>query len=151
LLLALSAQNGWVIHQMDVKSAFLNGYLEEEIFVEQPEGFVVQGQEEKVYRLNKALYGLKQALRSWYSRIGTHLMSLGFVKSPSEFTLYVKKVESEILVVSLYVDDLFVTGSDEELIYKFKEEMKGAFEMTDLGKMTFFLGSLDKKPRTEPN
>jgi hypothetical protein len=67
-------------------------------------------------------------------------MNLGFEKSPSEFTLYVKKVDNEILVVSLYVDDLFVTGSHEELIYKFKEEMKGAFEMTDLGKMTFFLG-----------
>ena len=149
LLLALYAQNSWVIHQMDAKSAFLNGYLEEEIFVEQPEGFVVQGQEEKVYRLNKALYGLKQALRSWYSRIGTHLMSLGFVKSPSEFTLYVKKVESEILVVSLYVDDLFVTASDEELIYKFKEEMKGAFEMTDLGKMTFFLGMQVQQKQNE--
>jgi len=62
-----------------------------------------------VYRLNKALYGLKQAPRSWYSTIGTHLMNLGFVKSPSEFTLYVTKVESKILVVSLYVDDFFVT------------------------------------------
>lgn len=76
-------------------------------------------------------------------------MSLGFVKSPSEFTLYVKKVESEILVVSLYVDDLFVTGSDEELIYKFKEEMKGAFEMTDLGKMTFFLGMQVQQKQNE--
>jgi uncharacterized cupredoxin-like copper-binding protein len=149
LLLALAAQNGWVIHQMDVKSAFLNGYLEEEIFVEQPEGFVVEGQEEKVYRLNKALYGLKQAPRSWYSRIDRHLMNLGFEKSPSEFTLYVKKVDNEILVVSLYVDDLFVTGSHEELIYKFKEEMKGAFEMTDLGKMTFFLGMQVQQKQNE--
>jgi hypothetical protein len=87
LLFALAAQNGWVIHQMDVKSAFLNGYLEEEIFVEQPEGFIVQGHEEKVYKLNKALYGLKQAPRSWYSRIDAHLVNLGFEKSPSEFTL----------------------------------------------------------------
>ena len=97
------------IHHMDVKSAFLNRYLEEEIFVEQPEGFFVQGQEEKVYKLNKALYGLKQAPRSWYSRIDAHLVNLGFVKSPSEFTLYVKKVDNDILVVSLYVDDLYVT------------------------------------------
>ncbi|CAJ2627755.1 unnamed protein product [Trifolium pratense] len=140
LLFALAAQNGWVIHQMDVKSAFLNGYLEEEIFVEQPEGFIVQGQEEKVYKLNKALYGLKQAPRSWYSRIDAHLVNLGFEKSPSEFTLYVKKVDNGILVVSLYVDDLFVTGSHRELIDKFKERMKDAFEMTDLGNMSFFLG-----------
>ncbi|KAK2426495.1 hypothetical protein QL285_025158 [Trifolium repens] len=115
LLFALAAQNGWVIHQMDVKSAFLNGYLEEEIFVEQPEGFIVQGHEEKVYKLNKALYGLKQAPRSWYSRIDAHLVNLGFEKSPSEFTLYVKKVDNEVLVVSLYVDDLFVTGRFEFL------------------------------------
>ena len=64
MLLALAAQNGWNIHQMDVKSAFLNGYLEEEIFAEQPEGFIVQGMEEKVYLLKKALYGLKQAPRA---------------------------------------------------------------------------------------
>ena len=105
---------------MDVKSAFLNGYLEEEIFVEQPEGFVVQGQEEKVYRLRKALYGLKQAPRSWYSRIDAHLVNLGFKKSLSESTLYVKKTDGEMLVVSLYVDDLLVSGSSGEHIDKFK-------------------------------
>ena len=125
---------------MDVKLAFLNGYLEEEIFVEQPEGFVFQGQEEKVYRLKKALYDLKQAPRSQYSRIDSHLVNLGFEKSPSESTLYIKKVDDEILVVFLYVDDLLVRGSSKELIDKFKEEMKDVFEMTDLGRMTFFLG-----------
>ncbi|KAH9678563.1 hypothetical protein KPL71_025767 [Citrus sinensis] len=93
--LALVAQQGWVIHQMDVKSTFLNGYLEEEIFVEQPEGFVFPGQDEKA--------------------------------------------DNEVLVVSLYVDDLLVTGSSKELIDRFKEEMKDVFEMTDLGRMTFFL------------
>ena len=140
MLMSLAAQKGWIIHQMDVKSAFLNGYLEEEIFVEQPEGFVVQGQEEKVYRLRKALYGLKQAPRSWYSRIDAHLVNLGFKKSLSESSLYVKKTNGELLVVSLYVDDLLVSGSSGEHIDKFKEEMKDAFEMTDLGRMTFFLG-----------
>ena len=140
LLFALTTQNGWATHHMDVKSAFLNGYLEEEIFVEEPEGFVVQEREEKVYRLNKTLYGLKQAPRSWYNRIDEHLVNLGFVKSPSEFTFYVKKVDNNILVVSFYVDDLFVTESHNELIDKFKERMKDAFEMTDLGKMAFFLG-----------
>ena len=140
MLLALAAQKGWLIHQLDVKSAFLNGYLEEEIFVEQPEGFAVQGKENKVYRLKKALYGLKQAPRSWYSRIDAHLMNLGFEKSLSEFTLYIKKVDGEILVISLYVDDLLVTGSSKELIDKFKKEMEDVFEMTDIGMMSFFLG-----------
>lgn len=87
MLLAFTAQNGWTIHQIDVKSAFLNGYLEEEIFVEQPKGFVVQGEEEKVYLLKKALYGLKQALRAWYNKIDAHLLDLGFTKNLSEFTL----------------------------------------------------------------
>lgn len=140
MLLALAAQRGWIIYQMDVMLAFLNEYLEEEIYVEQPEGFSVQGQEEKFYRLKNALYGLKQAPRSWYSRINAHLINLGFEKSLSEFTLYIKKVDNEILVVSLYVDDLLVTGSTKELIDEFKERMKDAFEMTDLGRKSFFLG-----------
>jgi hypothetical protein len=80
-----------------------------------------------VYKLNKALYGLKQASRSWDSRIDAPLVNLGFEKSPSEFTIYAKKVDNEVLVVSLYVDDLFVTGSHKELIDKFKERMKDAF------------------------
>ncbi|XP_071916242.1 uncharacterized mitochondrial protein AtMg00810-like [Coffea arabica] len=140
MLLALAAQKGWLIHQLDVKSAFLNGYLEEEIFVEQPKGFAVQEKENKVYHLKKALYGLKQAPRSWYSRIDAHLMNLGFEKSLSEFTLYIKKVDGEIVVISLYVDDLLVTGSSKELIDKFKKEMEDVFEMTDIGMMSFFLG-----------
>nr|KYP75144.1 Retrovirus-related Pol polyprotein from transposon TNT 1-94 [Cajanus cajan] len=145
LLLALAAQKGWIIHHMDVKSTFLNGYLEEEIFVEQPEGFLVHGQEEKVYRMKKALYGLKQAPRSWYSRID----SLGFEKNLNEFTLYVKKTDAGIIIVSLYVDDLLMTGSSKEPIEEFKGGMKEAFEMTDLGKMSFFLGMQVQQDRGE--
>ena len=124
---------------MDVKLTFLNGYLEEEIYIEQLEGFEVQGHEDKVYRLRKALYGLKQAPKSWYNIIDTHLMNLGFEKIISEFTLYVKKTKKDILVVSLYVDDLLVIGS-KQFIDKFKEEMKKSLEMTDLRRMSFFLG-----------
>ena len=78
LVLAIAAQNRWNVFQLDVKSAFLNGILQEEIYVEQPEGFMEQGEEEKVYLLKKALYGLKQAPRAWYSKIDEHLSSLGF-------------------------------------------------------------------------
>ena len=126
-LLALVAQNGWNIHHMDIKSTFLNGYLEEEIFVEKPEGFIVKGMEKKVYFLKKALYGLKQAPRGWFSRIDSHLLGLGFTKSLSEFTLYFRKVCDETLVVSLYIDDLLVTGSSMEQIDNFKKEMKDVF------------------------
>ena len=120
LLLAISAQKGWKVFQLDVKSAFLNGVLQEEIYVKQPDGFVIQGVEDKVYLLQKALYGLKQAPRAWYSRIDEHLLNLGFVKSLSEATLYVKLKDNDVLIVSLYVDDLLVTGSNELLVEEFK-------------------------------
>ncbi|RVX00264.1 Retrovirus-related Pol polyprotein from transposon RE1 [Vitis vinifera] len=87
-------------------------------------GFQVKGQEEKVYLLKKALYGLKQAPRAWYSRIDEHLQSLGFVKSPSEATLYVKGIDANLIEVSVYVDDLLVTGSNEKLV---KQNHDGVF------------------------
>ncbi|CAL5403595.1 unnamed protein product [Camellia sinensis] len=148
LLLAIAAQKDWKIYQLDVKSVFLNGFLQEEIYVEQPEGFVIQGHEDKVYLLKKALYGLKQAPRAWYSRIDSHLLSLGFVKSLSEFTLYVKEA-TDLIVVSVYVDDLLITGSNEDLIKEFKAEMLKVFEMTDLGLMSYFLGMEVKQRQHE--
>ncbi|KAA3487218.1 Retrovirus-related Pol polyprotein from transposon TNT 1-94 [Gossypium australe] len=125
MLLTLFAQKGWLVHQMDAKSTFLNGYVEEKIFFKKPQGFSIQGKEVK-------------ASRSWCSRIDAYLFDLGFEKCLSEFTLYVKKNGDELLVVSLYVDDILVIGSRLELIAKFKEKMKEVFEMTNLGEMTFF-------------
>ncbi|KAL0433783.1 UNVERIFIED_CONTAM: Retrovirus-related Pol polyprotein from transposon RE2 [Sesamum latifolium] len=89
LLLAIASQKRWKVFQLDVKSAFLNGVLQEEIYVEQPQEFVKEGGD-KVYLLKKALYGLKQAPRAWYSKIDEHLLNLGFIKSLSKATLYVK-------------------------------------------------------------
>ncbi|KAG8484776.1 hypothetical protein CXB51_021144 [Gossypium anomalum] len=141
LLFALAAQKKWQIHQLDVKSAFLNGFLKEEIYIEQPDGFQVKGQEDKVYRLKKALYGLKQAPRAWYDRVDASLSKLGFEKSLSEPTLYVKKSKDKtLLIVSIYVDDLLVTGSNDVLVNEFKAQMQEVFDMTDLGVMTYFLG-----------
>jgi len=149
LLLAISAQKGWKVFQLDVKSAFLNGVLQEEIYVEQPDGFVIQGAKDKVYLLQKALYGLKQAPKAWYSRIDEHLLNLGFVKSLSKATLYVKLKDNDVLIVSLYVDDILVTGSNELLVEEFKQEMMNVFEMTDLGLMTYFLGMEVKQSQNE--
>ena len=149
LLLAIAAQKSWKVYQLDVKSAFLNGFLQEEIYVEQPKGFVRKGEEDKVYLLKKPLYGLKQAPRSWYSRIDDHLLSLGFVKSLSESTLYIKHYEGDILVIFLYVDDLLVTGNNAALIDEFKLEMMKVLEMTDLGLMTYFLGMEIKQSQDE--
>ena len=138
MLLALIAYKGWKVYHLDVNSTFLNGCLQEEIFVEQPNGFQVKGQEEKVYKLKKALYDLKQALRAWSNRIDDHLQNLGFIKSPSEATLYVKQIEANLIIVSIYVDDFLVTGNNEKLIKEFKAEMFQIFEITNLGLMTFF-------------
>ncbi|KAL0378046.1 UNVERIFIED_CONTAM: Retrovirus-related Pol polyprotein from transposon TNT 1-94 [Sesamum radiatum] len=139
-LVAIAANKKWKIYQMDVKSAFLNGYIDEEIYVEQPQGFVAKGCEEKVLRLKKALYGLKQAPRAWYSRIDNYFMNQGFRRSLSEPTLYVKRQGNDTLIVSLYVDDLIYTGNNEKMIHDFKEDMMKTFEMSDLGLMHFFLG-----------
>ncbi|KAL0440932.1 UNVERIFIED_CONTAM: Retrovirus-related Pol polyprotein from transposon RE2 [Sesamum radiatum] len=125
---------------MDVKSAFLNGYIDEEIYVEQPQGFIAKGSEEKVLRLKKALYGLKQTPRAWYSRIDKYFMDRGFRRSLSEPTLYIKSQGTDTLIVSLYVDDLIYIGNNEKMIQVFKEDMMKTFEMSDLGLMHFFLG-----------
>ncbi|KAL6315072.1 hypothetical protein AAG906_030925 [Vitis piasezkii] len=139
LLLALAGQMGWKVYHLD--SAFLNGILLEEIYVQQPEGFEVIGHEHKVYKLHKALYGLKQVPRAWYSRIDSHLIQLGFRRSENEATLYLKQNDDGLqLVVSLYVDDMLVTGSNVKLLADFKMEMQDVFEMTDLGIMNYFLG-----------
>ena len=99
-----------------------------------------EGEEDKVYLLKKALYGLKQAPRAWYSKIDEHLLNLGFAKSLSESTLYVKHNGANILIIPLSVDNLLVTGNNTSLVEKFKLEMMKVFEMPDLGLMTFFLG-----------
>jgi hypothetical protein len=90
LLIALAAHEEWEVHHMDVKSAFLNGDLEEEVYVEQPAGFVVTGKEHKVFKLRKALYGLHQAPRAWNAKLDDTLLSLGFKRSPSEHAVYVR-------------------------------------------------------------
>ena len=140
LILAFASHSSWRIHQLDVKSAFLNGLLAEEIYVEQPDGFSTPEKVDQVYLLTKALYGLKQARRAWYERMDNHLIQLGFSRIQSEATLYVKvNAVGESLIVSIYVNDMLVTGSKIELIQRFKDEMEKIFEMTDLGVMRYFL------------
>ena len=121
MIISLSAQNKWKIYQMDVKSAFLNGTLEEEVYVEQPTGYVIPGVEDKVYRLKKALYGLKQAPRAWYKKIDSYFIENGFQRCPFEHTLYIKFIEpGDILIVCLYVDDLIFTGNNLKMIAEFR-------------------------------
>ncbi|CAL2254853.1 unnamed protein product [Prunus armeniaca] len=139
-LIALAAHKEWSLYQLDVKSAFLNGVLKEEVYVEQPQGFVKKDEETKVYKLHKALYGLKQAPRAWYDEIDAYFNKAGFKKSPSEATLYVKAEDSDVLIVSLYVDDIVYTGSSSQMIEEFRRDMMEHYEMTDLGVLHHFLG-----------
>lgn len=127
-----------------MKSTFLNGYLEEEIYVEQPQGFEVKEQEDKVLKLKKALYGLKQAPRAWYSRIDGYFTEHNFRRSRSEPT-HVKTQGDDILIVSLYVDDLIYSRNNEKMMKEFKEDMMKTFEMTDLGSMHYFLSTQTRK------
>jgi hypothetical protein len=102
---------GWKLHQMDVKTTFLNGETEEEICIKQPDGFIIHEKESHVCRLKKALYGLKQAPRDWYARIDGHLMSLGSSKSVVDPNMYYNIVNGESLILVLYVDDFFLINT----------------------------------------
>ncbi|KAK0577924.1 hypothetical protein LWI29_002417 [Acer saccharum] len=140
-MISLATQNKWKIYHIDVKSAFLNGYLEEEVYLEQPLGFVVKDQEDKVLKLKKALYCLKQAPRAWNSRIDKYFQQNGYVKCPHEHALYSKTNKNgDILLVCLYVDDLIFTGNNQSMFKEFKEAMIREFEMTDIGLMSYYLG-----------
>ena len=114
-LISIVAEMGWKIHQMDVKTTFLNGIIQEEVYVEQPQGFEIHGRESHVCRLKKALYGLKQAPRAWYSRLDSYLQQMGFQKSEADSNLYFIMFEDDTLILRLYVDDLFITGGERLL------------------------------------
>lgn len=139
-IIALAASNGWEVHHLDVKTAFLHGDLKEDVYVTQPEGFVVKGSEGKVYKLKKALYGLKQAPRVWNEKLNRELAKLKFVKCSKEPSLYYMRLKGTLLLVAVYVDDLLITGSDIDMIHEFKREMSTIFDMSDLGLLTYYLG-----------
>ena len=139
-IIALAASRGWEIHHLDVKTAFLHGDLKEVVFVSQPKGFEVKGQEHKVYKLHKALYGLRQAPRAWNEKLNKVLEKLKFKRCSKEPSLYRKQEKDRLLLVAVYVDDLLVTGSDHAMIGEFKREMSSNFEMSDLGLLTYYLG-----------
>ena len=138
VLIAIAAQEGWIIHHLDVKSAFLNGEVEEELYVRQPEGFLIEGREQWVLRLKKALYVLKQAPRAWYFKLHRCMLSLGFTKSRHEQAIYLKSSSVHKLIVGVYVDDLIITGTRAEDVKLFKARMKEKFEMSDLGSLSMY-------------
>jgi len=146
VLLALAANPGWKVHHLDVKSAFLHGELEEEVYVSQPEGYVVKGKEQCVLKLSKALYGLKQAPRAWNVRLDKSLRKLNFRRCMSEQAVYTRGHGKNAVLLGVYVDDLIITGGNPESVKLFKQQMKSEFEMTDLGLLSYYLGiEVDQK------
>ena len=140
VLIAIAAQESWEIHHMDVKSAFLNGELKEEVYVELPKEFAVEGREGNVLRLRKALYGLRQAPRAWNAKLDNFLKSLGFQKCPLEHAVYTRWKENKIQIVGVYVDGLIIVGSSKDDILSFNQQMEKLFEMSDLGFLPYYLG-----------
>jgi Reverse transcriptase (RNA-dependent DNA polymerase)/gag-polypeptide of LTR copia-type/Integrase core domain/GAG-pre-integrase domain len=139
-LLALAAYHDLEIHQMDVKTAFLNGDLDVDIYMRQPEGFVIKGKESLVCKLNKSLYGLKQASRAWYQKIDTVLHSLGFIPSQADHCIYHLYEKGLIMYIALYVDDLLLLSNSLKRLMNLKQELSRLFQMKDLGEAQFVLG-----------
>ncbi|GJW68326.1 putative ribonuclease H-like domain-containing protein [Tanacetum coccineum] len=140
IFIANAATKNMIIYQMDVKTAFLNGDLQEEVFVSQPEGFEDQENPTHVYRLKKALYGLKQAPRAWYDTLSKFLLANNFFKGAVDPTLFTRKSGKHILLVQIYVDDIIFASTDHNACNIFSKEMSSKFQMSMMGQMSFFLG-----------
>ena len=150
LIIVIVAQHKWRIYQMNVKSTFLKGILEEEVYIEKSMGYEVKGHEDKVLKLNKVLNGLKQAQRAWYSRIDGYFLKNGSVKYSYEHAIYVKIKESgDTLIVCLYMDDLIFTGNNPKMFRDFKQAMIKEFEMTNIGLISYYLGIEIKQGKDE--
>ncbi|KAJ9541354.1 hypothetical protein OSB04_027860 [Centaurea solstitialis] len=140
LFLAFAAHMNFKVFQMDIKNAFLNGKLNEEVYEDQPPGFVDPKFPDHVYKLNKALYGLKQAPRTWYDTLSTFLLSKGFERGKIDSTLFLKKYPKHILLVQIYVDDIIFGSTNPKLCEKFEVLMKTEYKMSMMGELTYFLG-----------
>ncbi|GJT99023.1 zinc finger, CCHC-type containing protein [Tanacetum coccineum] len=141
LLLTLAAIHNLVIHQMDVKTAFLNGDLEEEVYMKQPEGFVMPGNEHKVCKLVKLLYGLKQAPKQWHQKFDEVVLSSGFLLNQSDKSVYSKFDDfCKGVIICLYVDDMLIFGTDQNKVDKTKKFLSSRFSMKDMGEADVILG-----------
>jgi hypothetical protein len=140
ILLTFSVAKGFKLYKIDVKSAFLNGFLEEEVYVKQPPGFESAEFPHRVYRLRKALYGLKQAPRAWYGRLRGFLFNKEFEMGKVDKTHFLLRRGDDILIDQVYVYDIFYGRSSHSLVARFAENMRKEFEMSMMGVLQFFLG-----------
>ena len=128
------------MYQMDVKSTFLNGELEEEVYIEKPKGFLLSEHGYFVFKLKKELYGPKKALRSWYSRLDKYLQQQGFKKENVDINLYIKVDQDNMIILEVYVDEIIFGSDDDKMSKWFSHYMQNKFEMSLLGELNFFLG-----------
>ncbi|GJS08594.1 putative ribonuclease H-like domain-containing protein [Tanacetum coccineum] len=140
LFLAYASFKDFVVYQMDVKSAFLYGKIEEEVYVCQPPGFEDPDFPDRVYKVEKALYGLHQAPRAWYETLSTYLLDNGFQRGKIDKTLFIKRDKGDILLVQVYVDDIIFGSTKKSLCTDFEKMMHKKFQMSSMGELTFFLG-----------
>ncbi|KZV56006.1 hypothetical protein F511_12705 [Dorcoceras hygrometricum] len=139
ILLAIAAWYDYEIWQMDVKTAFLNGNIKEEIYMTQPEGFTSVGSEHKVCKLHRSIYVLKQASRSWNLRFDETIKEFDFIKNPDEPYVYKKVVKNAVTFLVLYVDDILLIGNDVGMLQSTKVWLSSRFSMKDMGEASYIL------------
>jgi hypothetical protein len=125
---------------MDVKSAFLNGYINEEVYIEQSSGFEDEKKPNHVYKLRKALYCLKQVPRAWYEILRDFLLSKGFKMDKVDTTIFTKKIGNDLFVLQIYVDDIIFGSTNQDFCEEFRKMMANEFEMSMIGELSYFLG-----------
>ncbi|KAM0014676.1 putative RNA-directed DNA polymerase [Helianthus debilis subsp. tardiflorus] len=140
VLLSLAVTNQWPLRQLDVQNAFLHGDLEETVYMRQPPGFVDKDKPDHVCLLHKSLYGLKQAPRAWFNRLSSTLQTLGFNGSKTDPSLFILKTNEVLLYVLVYVDDIIITGNNQDAINKVIAQLSSTFAVKDLGDLHYFLG-----------
>jgi histone deacetylase 1/2 len=148
IILSIAVSRGWSLRQLDVQNAFLHGFLEEEVYMQQPPGYVDKVHPTYVCKLDKALYGLKQAPRAWYARLCQRLQALGFVASKADTSLFFYNRGGVIIFVLVYVDDIVVASSSAEATEALLRDLQQDFALKDLGSLHYFLGiEVKKTPR----
>nr|GEY37754.1 putative ribonuclease H-like domain-containing protein [Tanacetum cinerariifolium] len=149
LFLAYASFTGFLVYQMDVKSAFLYERIEEEVYVCQPLGFKDPNYPDKVYKVEKALYGLHQAPRAWYETLAKYLLDNGFHRGKIDQTLFIKRQKEDIMLVQVYIDDIIFGSTKKELCTEFEKLIHDKFQMSSMGELTFFLGLQVKQKSDE--
>ena len=140
LLLSMATMRSWPFFQLDIKKVFLHGDLTEEVYMEQPSGFITQGESSLVCKLRRSLYGLKQSPQAWFSRFSSTVQEFGMIRNTANHSVFYHHTSTgQCIYLIVYVDDIVITGSDQDDIQKLKQHLFNHFQTKDLGKLEYFL------------